>query len=56
MRLCKFPWGEVSFSELLIYNLRHVQHGAAQLNLMLRNTIDNAGRWVGKTKTPLTDD
>ncbi len=30
-----FDWGEASFFELLIYNLRHVEEHAAQLNLFL---------------------
>lgn len=30
-----FGWGQCSFLELLIYNLRHVQEHAAQLNLFL---------------------
>ncbi|MCC6612665.1 MAG: DinB family protein [Anaerolineae bacterium] len=34
-RCCRFSWGECSFFELLIYNLRHVQEHTAQLNLML---------------------
>lgn len=45
-RICRFPWGDSSYFGLLIYNLRHVQHGAAQINLMLRQAIDKAGRWV----------
>lgn len=34
-RRCVFGWGECSFFELLIYNMRHVQDHAAQLNLLL---------------------
>jgi hypothetical protein len=34
-RLCRFGWGEVSFAELLLYNMRHVQEIAAQLSLFL---------------------
>lgn len=34
-RRCRFGWGEVSFAELLLYNMRHVQEIAAQLSLML---------------------
>ena len=45
-RLCRFGWGEISFAELLLYNMRHVQHGAAQLNLILRHATDSAPRWV----------
>ena len=32
---CSFAWGEVSFVELLLYNMRHVQEIAAQLSLLL---------------------
>ena len=39
--------------ELVVYSLRHVQHHTAQLNLILRQQIDSAPRWVGRTKTPL---
>ena len=41
--------------ESLIYNLRHVQHHAAQLNLLLRQHVDDAPRWVSATKVPLGD-
>jgi hypothetical protein len=50
---CGFARREISVYELLLYNLRHVQHHAAQLNLMLRQTIDSAPRWVGKAQQPL---
>ena len=39
--------------ELLLYNMRHVQHHAAQLNLILRQVTDSAPGWVGKAKLPL---
>lgn len=44
--------GEMNYSilELLIYNLRHVQHHAAQLNLILRQDIDAAPDWVSRAK------
>ena len=45
-----FGWGEVSFVELLLYNMRHVQHHAAQLNLILRQKTDSAPGWVAKAK------
>jgi hypothetical protein len=48
-RRCAFPWGELSFAGLLLDNLRHVQHHAAQLNLILRQQIDSAPRWVART-------
>ena len=34
-RVCRFSWGELSFAELLLYNLRHVQEHAAQLSMFL---------------------
>lgn len=52
---CKFRPG-MSVAELLLYNMRHVQHHAAQLNIVLRQTIDSAPQWVGKTKVKLTVD
>lgn len=44
---------EGSELELLLYNMRHVQHHMAQLNLMLRQVTDSAPGWVGRTKRPL---
>jgi hypothetical protein len=34
-RHCVFGWGECSFLELLVYNLRHVHGHASQLNMLL---------------------
>lgn len=34
-RRCRFAWGEVSFVELQLYNMRHIQEIAAQLSLLL---------------------
>ena len=48
---CRFSWGEMSFAELLLDNMRHVQHHAAQLNLILRQQTDSAPRWVATTKS-----
>ena len=39
-------WMDFNAVELLLYNLRHVQHGAAQLNLILRQRTNDAPRWV----------
>jgi len=36
--------------ELLLYNMRHVQHHAAQLNMLLRQGINNAPDWVSRAK------
>ena len=50
---CVFGWGEMSFAELLLDNMRHVQHHAAQLNLILRQRTRSAPGWVAKTKNTL---
>ncbi len=42
-----------SVLEVLLYNMRHVQHHAAQLNLLLRQEIDDAPRWVSVAKKEL---
>jgi len=42
----KFGSIDLSFAELILYKIRHVQHHAAQLNLILRQKIDSAPRWV----------
>jgi hypothetical protein len=47
-RICEFRWGNATFTELLLYNMRHVQHGAAQLNVRLRQEADTASRWIGR--------
>jgi hypothetical protein len=44
---------EITMGELMLYSLRHVQHHAAQLNLILRQTVDSAPRWVRRTARPL---
>jgi DinB superfamily len=51
---CAFSWLEMSNAEALLYNMRHVQHHAAQLNLLLRQKTDVAPpRWVRVAKAPL---
>jgi hypothetical protein len=40
---------DYSVLEILLYNMRHVQHHAAQLNLLLRQEIDDAPKWVSIT-------
>ena len=47
---CGFERREMSMLELFLYSLRHVQHHTAQLNLLLRQRIDSAPRWVGRAK------
>src|SRR5687768_15216908 len=50
-RRCRFGWGEVSFLELLLYNMRHVQGHAAQLNLLLGQKIGSAPDWVTEARS-----
>lgn len=38
-----YPW-----LELLLYNMRHVQHHAAQLNMLLRQKINEAPQWISR--------
>jgi hypothetical protein len=55
-RRCGFDWLNISVAEVLLYNMRHVQHHVGQLNLILRQKVDSAPRWVRKTKTKLGPD
>ena len=45
---CPFPYREMDNGELLLYNMRHVQHHVAQLNMLLRQATDSAPDWVSK--------
>lgn len=47
---CRFGWGEVSFAELLLYNVRHVQDHAGQLNHILGHKTGSAPDWVTGAK------
>ncbi len=42
-----------SLLELVVYNTRHVQHHAAQLNLLLRQRTDSAPNWASLPKQGL---
>ncbi len=46
---CGFDWLDISNTEVLLYNMRHVQHHAAQLNFILSKKVGSAPRWVRKT-------
>lgn len=48
LRHCRFGWGECSFLELLVYNLRHVQGHAAQLNMLLGQHGVPCPDWVAQ--------
>ncbi len=45
-RRCRLQWGEMEAQELLLYNLRHVQHHVAQLNLLIRLAGGKPTPWV----------
>ena len=45
---CPFDYRNMGNGELLLYNMRHVQHHAAQLYLLLRQRTDSAPDWVSK--------
>ena len=47
-RRCRFSWGELSFIELLLDNIRHVQEHGAQLSMFLGQKIGWAPGWVAK--------
>jgi hypothetical protein len=44
-RACPFPWGTLSFAELQVDSMRHVQEHAAQLSLFLGQRSDVDRRW-----------
>lgn len=45
----KFGTLEIPFYELILYNMRHIQHHTGQLNLILRQQINSAPKWVRRT-------
>jgi uncharacterized damage-inducible protein DinB len=53
LQRCGFSWLELSVTELLLYNMRHVQHHAAQLNMLIRQAGGTPPRWVRKTVSPM---
>ena len=50
---CDYGWFEPTRLEALLYNMRHVQHHVAQLNLLLRQATDAAPRWVARADSSL---
>ncbi|MBO0793125.1 MAG: DinB family protein [Ktedonobacteraceae bacterium] len=53
-RQVNFNWTRgksVSFLELLVYNMRHVQEHGAQLNMFLGQNAVEVSDWVGQAKT-----
>jgi hypothetical protein len=47
---CTFPWGRISFLELQLYSMRHVQEHAAQLSLVIGQEGGTAPGWVGRAR------
>lgn len=45
-RSCSLHWGRMNAVELLLYNLRHLQHHVAQLNLLIRQAGGEPAPWV----------
>ncbi len=54
MEVRPFLGREWTVLEWLVSSLRHVQHHAAQLNLILRQQTDAAPNWVSRTEHPLS--
>jgi hypothetical protein len=52
-RTYKFGQADLTYADLLLYNMRHVQHHAAQINLLLRQKTDSAPGWVFQSKSDL---
>ena len=46
---CDYRWFELTQAEVLLYNMRHVQHHAAQLNLLLRQANHPVPSWVARS-------
>lgn len=43
----------ITVAEKFLYNMRHCQHHAAQMNLIMRQTVDSAPGWVFRAKDHL---
>ncbi len=53
LRPCRYGSMELTFAELLIYGMRHVQHHTGQLNLLLRQNVGSAPRYVKRASGEL---
>ncbi len=49
-RRCQFSWRELSYAELQLYNLRHVQEHGAQLLMFLGQRAGKSARWVSQAQ------
>ncbi len=52
-RRCSFGWGELSFAELLLYTMRHVQDHAGELSSLIGTATGSGPGWVAKARMPL---
>lgn len=52
----KYGRADLSRAELFLYKMRHVQHHAAQLNLILRQKNESPPRWVVKAESKLSEE
>ncbi len=50
---CRFPSFELSFLELQLYNMRHVQEHAAQLSWILGQRVGWEAEWVAQAKSEI---
>ena len=44
-RRCRFPWGELTYGELQLDNMRHVMEHGAQMRMFLGQRQGRASRW-----------
>ncbi len=49
-RPCRFPWGQMSYGELLLDNIRHLQGHVAELGIMLGQRLGSGPGWVGRVR------
>jgi hypothetical protein len=52
-RRCAFTWGEVTFAELLLYTMRHVQDHAGELSSLIGTATGSGPGWVSRASTSL---
>jgi len=52
----RFGPNEGTLLESLLYTMRHMQHHAAQMNLILRQVVDSAPNWVSRSQIPLREE
>ncbi len=50
VEVCRFGWIDLTKAESVLYNMRHVQHHTAQLNLLLRQDGSAVPGWVRRAR------